>query len=130
MNSSFRFDTPRHTRPANHYDWLDQNLETFLDTVFAKYPVTAERQGKEYLGMISAHGDKCYTYRDMWNAAGIPFEHGVAIYLLSYLTPWSEGVRKTRTGWVPVDTWVISQYPTFKDDLPAANPPDKTQTLK
>lgn len=70
-------------------------------------------------GIIVAHGDKCYGYRDIWNAEGIPFAHGVAMYLLTYCYPFDHEVRQTEErGWVDPYKWVIENYPRYKDLLP------------
>lgn len=95
----------------NHYKYLDNFLVAFLKKVFAeKFNQYAHNDG-----LIVAHGDKCYQYRNEWEAAGIPFNHGVMIYLLSYLNPYADTVRQTANGWIPVETWVIERYPEFKE---------------
>jgi hypothetical protein len=93
----------------NHYNWLDAN-----------FPVFCQKLGIEkhrYNGLIVCHGDKCYSYRSRWEEAGIPFEHGVAIYLISYLHPWSDEVRQVGKKWVDVCKWVIENYYQFKEHL-------------
>ena len=92
----------------NHYHWLEKNLQTFFKrlNIECTYNIT------------TAHGDKCYSYESKWKKHDIPFPHGVAIYLLSYIHPWSETVRNTSDGWKPVDDWVIEQYKKLKDLLP------------
>jgi len=92
----------------NHYDWLDENLQDF----FEKLSINNVNNG-----IITAHGDKCYSFRDKWEEAGIPFPHGVAVYLLSYIHPWSDTCRNTDAGWKPVDDWVIETYPQVKELL-------------
>lgn len=62
----------------NHYDWLDENLPAFFSNLGIDL-------NKRCAGIITAHGDKCYGYKDYWERNGVPFYHGVAIYLLSYL---------------------------------------------
>lgn len=57
-----------------------------------------------------AHGDKCYGYRNVWEKAGVPFNHGALVYLLTYMAPYSQQVRQTDNGWVPVEDWVIDFY--------------------
>lgn len=90
----------------SHYDWLDENLESF----FEKAGI-----GNQYHpSVIGAHGDKCYGYKFQWEKAGIPFEHGVAIYLLTYFNPYSEETRETENGWVDVSKWVVENYERFK----------------
>jgi hypothetical protein len=70
-------------------------------------------------GIIVAHGDKCYSYQDIWDKYGIPFEHGVAVYLLTYMRPWGLESRDTEDGWKPPHEWVIENYDRFKEFLPA-----------
>lgn len=59
-----------------------------------------------------AHGDKCYGYRDEWENAGVPFNHGALIYLFTRMSPYSSQVRETENGWVDVGQWVIDFYKT------------------
>jgi hypothetical protein len=66
----------------------------------------------------TCHGDKCYRYESYWKENGVPFEHGVAIFLLSYLRPWSESSRVDENGkWKNVKIWVVEQYQNFKSIL-------------
>lgn len=98
----------------NHYDWLFQNLMDF----FRAIDLPGVKGNWVNTGIISAHGDKCYGYRSTWAKAGIPFEHGVAIYLLTYCSPYSSEVRETKNGWKAVEQWVIESYPKFSQYLP------------
>jgi hypothetical protein len=95
-----------------HYDYLEENLESF----FLKIGIKPERFNK---GIIVAHGDKCYGYEDTWEKAGLHFYHGVAIYLLTYLRPFCDEVRETKQGWVDVSKWIIENKDRF---LPFLNP--------
>lgn len=96
----------------NHYEWLDANFAQFL---------VALGLSKEFsYGMATAHGDKASTYRLDWEKAGVPFNHGVAIFLLSYLRQYRPEVRNTPSGWVDVGQWVIDNYNRFKSQLPPA----------
>lgn len=88
---------------VNHYTWLEENFKEFvrllgLDT------------DRVHSGLISAHGDKAYSYRMTWELHGIPFPHGVAMFLLSYCRPYSDEVRETSDGFVDVQQWVIDNY--------------------
>jgi hypothetical protein len=94
----------------NHYKWLEAHLSEF----FAALGLPCDGLN----GLIVAHGDKCYGYRDSWEQKGIPFAHGVAIYLLTYFQPYSSQVRDTKSGWVPVDAWVAEVYGQMKASLP------------
>ena len=97
----------------SHYNWLDENFQKFFDNI----NVNKEEQELN-CGIISAHGDKCYSYRDRWKINGIPFEHGVALYLLTYINPWSNEVRMEPGWWVDPWRWVIDNYKLFKKYLP------------
>lgn len=96
---------------TNHYKWLEKNLPDFMNKLGIDFE-------KRCCGIITAHGDKCDSYKSRWSKAGIPFPHGVAIYFLSYLKPFSEEVRQTESGFVEVGKWVIDNYPKFKQFLP------------
>lgn len=96
----------------NHYDWLNENLNAFWLKVLGK-----SLDETHCAGIVTAHGDKCYGYKNEWEDAGIPFHHGVAIYLLARTRPYSEEVRDTPNGWVDPGEWVISVYPKFKEHL-------------
>jgi hypothetical protein len=94
----------------NHYRWLEEWLEPF----FIKIGLNKG----QHQGMDRAHGDKAYSYQDKWAEHGIPFQHGVAIYLASYCKPFSDEVRNTKAGpWVAPDAWVIANYERFKPHL-------------
>ena len=108
---------------VNHYTWLQEcgNWMKFLTALGLQ-----DRYGN---GMIGAHGDKCWSYREQWTDAGVPWFHGAALYLLSYCRPYSEEVRDgslvtiTNNGrpWKAVDEWVVENYERFKDKLPPIN---------
>ena len=88
----------------SHYTWLEKNLQEF----FARAGVKDTNNG-----IIVAHGDKCYSYQDIWEQAGVPFEHGVAIYFLTYISPFRTEVRETVDGWTDPSKWVIQNYARF-----------------
>jgi len=97
----------------SHYDWLRAHWLDFVAKVGTTNP--------QDLGILAAHGDKAYGFKSKWADAGIPFNHGVAIYLLSRCRPYSEEVRSTPSGWVSPDDWVIQNYPRFRDFLAPAD---------
>lgn len=103
---------------VNHYKWLDKHFFIFLASVGGNPDWCA--------GIVSAHGDKCDGYKSSWKEAGIPFPHGVALFLLTYLRPWCDEVHETKDGWVDSYQWVIDNYPRLKDKLPSVdeNDPD------
>ena len=96
----------------SHYTWLEQNFYPFLRRIGVSEDVISWNQG-----IISSHGDKCYGYRNYWEMNNVPFHHGVALYMLTYIEPWSKKCRDTPVGWVPVNEWVVSNYPRFKSVL-------------
>ena len=71
----------------------------------------------ENAGIVSCHGDKCYGYQHQWEENNIPFEHGVAIYLLTYVRPYGHEVRDTTDGWIDPGNWVVKNYSRFKEHL-------------
>lgn len=93
----------------SHYDWLKKHLPTILKNLNVR---------EEAMGGIVGDGDKCWSWQDDWKKAGIPFPHGVAIYILSKWRPWSQEVRETPKGWVDVYQWIVDNYPRFKEHLP------------
>lgn len=95
---------------VSHYDYLRDHLPTFFDQLDVGW------EGNE--GIIVAHGDKCYGYRERWADVGITFDHGTAIYLLSYVSPYAREVRDTSDGWVDPGQWVIDNYDRFMTALP------------
>lgn len=92
---------------ASHYDWLHENLKSFSEVVGTEI----------HSGFIGAHGDKCYGYRDEWEKESIPFGLGVAIYLLTYVRPYSKTVRQTESGWVAPEKWVVDFFKTNQEKL-------------
>lgn len=112
----------------NHYIWLEKHLkniftaiETDLNAQGIKNSLNWERYNA---GIISAHGDKAYGYRDYWNENNVPFFHGVAVYLLTYCQPFYEEARENEMNQekfaVPVKLWVVQNYERFKKYLPPA----------
>lgn len=90
---------------VNHYHWLDKHLWPFLNAL----QVDTTTVG----GIIGAHGDKCSSYRYIWDELAIPFPHGVAVYFLSYIHPWSHRSRETQlNGWIDPGKWVLENYYT------------------
>lgn len=88
----------------------------YLDKFFTKFVNSLGIQGN-HDGMISAHGDKAYRYCSDFETVGIPFNHGLTIYLLTYLHPFLQECRNTDKGWVNPSDWVIQNYPKFQNQL-------------
>lgn len=94
----------------NHYDYLTEHLIDFTKKVGVTSEVTN--------GIIVAHGDKCYGYKQGWEEGGLHFFHGAAIYMLTYLAPFAEEVRSTNNGWVAPGDWVLANKDRFLPYLP------------
>ncbi len=97
----------------NPYDWCEKHIWTFFDKIGAD--ATYSR------GIIGAHGDKVPS-RYHWEQRGIPFEHALAIFLASYLRPYSQEICWSRTNFDPslpeVEDWIVLKYPEWKQHLP------------
>lgn len=93
---------------SNHYAYLNMLLNPFWQEVFGK---TASEMFCG--GMPSAHGDKAYGYKDAWRKAGIPFRHGVLLFLLTYTKVMDEEKHKS-------EQWVIDHYQEYLPRILAA----------
>lgn len=101
----------------SHYDYLEQHFEAFYRKLCETEKLLLTNEVVNG-GIIVAHGDKCYQYKDEWERSGLAFEHGVAIYLLTFIWPWSSEVRDTTAGWVAPSTWVLQNSGRFLTYLP------------
>lgn len=97
-------------RLHNHYDYLEKHLPTFFQNLGLDY--------ERYRGIILAHGDKCFCYMYGWEEAGLHRNHGAAIYLLTYVHPYSLEVRATKQGWVDPALWCLKNKDRFLPHLP------------
>ncbi len=94
----------------NHYTYLDQHLLTFLANIGLE-------EGHMHTGLIASHADKASVFQDDWEAGGVPFEHGVAIFLLW----WSRRYRSEVPNHMDLQQWVVENYKTghrFFEALP------------
>lgn len=108
---------------VSHYKWLEKHFVAFAKAVGLKGYETVQ----DVMSLNSAHGDKAYCYRYLWEKRGIAFPHGVAMFYLTYHRPWSAEVRETEEyGWVKVDEWVVENKNRFLPFLPPIdeNDPD------
>lgn len=107
----------RHARKS-HYDILEAEFLPFYHRLCESLSIQPSHAVNN--GIISAHGDKCYSAQSEWADQGLKFEHGVAIYLLTYIDPWAGEVGETSHGWVPHHQWVVDNahrfLPYFKND--------------
>lgn len=96
----------------NHYKWLENNLPTFFNAIGLNQYI------KYCDSIITADADKCYSYKSIWQENNIPFYHGIALYLITKISPYNKEVRETVNGWVSPCNWVIDNYNRFKEYLP------------
>jgi len=107
---------------VNHYKWLEKHFVDFAKKVGLKgYETVGDVQS-----LNSAHGDKAYCYKWEWERAGIKFPQGVAIFFLTYHSPWESECRETDNGWIDVCKWVVDNKERFLPLLPPVdeNDPD------
>lgn len=98
----------------NHHRWLDQH---FIE--FATHPkVLGSRFSEEYLKTIrELNCNDCESYRNLWHENGIPFAHGVAMYLLLCLGKYD--LLDEDAG-----QWIVEFYDQFRPYFPAHKPND------
>jgi hypothetical protein len=89
----------------NHYDYLERMLEYFWLEVFKKTP-----SEMWCAGIVTAHGDKCSGYKNLWEKNGINFNRGSLLFLLSYTKEFGDNEKSQS------DQWVVDNYPKY---LPA-----------
>lgn len=85
----------------NYYDYLELMLIPFWSLVLNETP---ESMGVS--DIVTAHGDKCYCYKNEWEEINIPFHQGALLYLLSYANKMCVDRSK-------VCEWVIEKYPEY-----------------
>lgn len=94
----------------SYYDYLNERLPTFFEKVGVNWDTCA--------GIVSAHGDKGYGYQYKWEEAGIAFEHGMCVYLLTHVFPYGNEVREQQNQeWIAPGDWVVDNFHRFKDAL-------------
>lgn len=88
-----------------HYRYLDMVLP-----IFSKLVKFVEPSCILEPGIITAHGDKCYQYEDRWNEAGVPFNRGTLLFLMTYTAIMDMEKSKSCE-------WVIKNYGRFRSIL-------------
>lgn len=86
---------------VNQYKYCDAIIDNFWKLVFNK---TAKEMWCD--GITCAHGDKAYGYKDDWKKAGIPFNRGVMMFLLTYTSLLDREKCESCE-------WVIDNYPKY-----------------
>lgn len=97
------------TTIRSHYDYLDATIDMFGELVFGK------PNGFHFCsGMITAHGDKCYSYmKSAKDKHGIPEHRFAMLYLLTYTSEMDRPKPESYD-------WVISNYAKYLPHLLAA----------
>lgn len=90
------------------YDTLNRNFPIFLKNI------GKEDQVQYAESIIICDSDKCACYREIWKTHGIPYEHGVMIYLITKMKPYSDEARNT----ISASDFVIKYYEHFKKFMP------------
>ena len=89
----------------NHYKYL----EKYFQTIVENFGLNSRFVNN---GLISAHGDKCYGYKDFWEERGIEFHHGATLYILSHTVLFQEDTRAN------IGEWVVRMYEEHENKLP------------
>lgn len=79
----------------SHYDYLELVLNNFWKHVFGK-----SLRDTWNAGIIGAHGDKGYGYKRNWEKAGVPFNHGMLLFLLTYTSELGDTPKHESCQWV------------------------------
>ena len=91
-----------------NYDKLNRDFPIFLKNI------GKENQVQYAESIIICDSDKCTQYKEVWERHGIPFEHGVMVYLITKMKPYSDEARKT----ISASNFVIKYYEHFKKFMP------------
>lgn len=96
----------------SHYDWLDKHFPDICKKLGLNF--------NNFPGIVSCHGDKCST--DMLYSQekhNIHPYHWVAMYLLSYVAPYSKECRIMKDGkWYGPKQWILDNKDKFLPFLP------------
>lgn len=102
---------------VNHYKWLDKHLDNFWISIFGK-----SLNDSGCGGIITDHGDKGRCYDRKWKKEGIPFAHGMALYMLTYTSELGDTPKHESC------QWVIDNYDKYKAFLPEVDASDPEVT--
>lgn len=118
-NAEYTVNNQRLDARISHYDWLNAHWEEVVLAVGGD-----PNHQLLHRGLISAHGDKVWCCQSEWEEAGIPFHHGVALYLMGRTHVFrgvgfdaKDVMGNTPTGYVSPGDWVVATYPQFKSAL-------------
>lgn len=86
----------------SHYDYLDDHLDLFWQKVFGK---TLKETWNA--GIVSAHGDKGYSYKITWANVGINYYRGMMLFMLTYTKEIGDTPKHES------DDWIINNYEKY-----------------
>lgn len=95
---------------VSHYKFLDWYLNDFWLKIFGK-----DLSQTGFAGIIGAHGDKVYQYRESWEKAGQDFYVSCMIYMLTYTSELGDTPKQESR------QWVIDNYHHYLQYLPDIN---------
>ena len=87
---------------------MNKDFENDFSSFLKK--IGKETQVPYAASIIACDADKCTLYKDIWERNGIPYEHGVMIYLITKMKPYYYEARVKLT---PCE-FVIKHYDEFK----------------
>lgn len=98
---------------VDHLKYLNKHLKTFLDRLDLDLSEEAVKT------LIRGHGTEGSVVRMTWEKMNIPYAQGMAIYMLTHISPFNKESRETTQGWIDPFRWVSENFDRFKDLLPA-----------
>ena len=87
-------------------DYLKANFGTFLT-----YLGFTKMHAESSQALIGTCSDEIHQNEQVWHEAGIPFNHGSLLYLLTYVDPYQE---ETSSKKLTRSLWVVESYPKYK----------------
>jgi hypothetical protein len=94
--------------------WIDDNFWDFLKELGIH-----KSMFEKYERIIYSKIDLANHYKETFRRDEIPFYHGVCLFLLTYIPPWSAESGDIGDGiYIKVEDWIKSNYDFFKDKLP------------
>lgn len=82
----------------NHYKYIELHGEKFSQKLGLSENIAS---------YLSAHGDKCHSLKMEAQERGLHPGKAAMVYLLTYITPYSQQVRNTENGWVSPYDWCL-----------------------
>lgn len=87
--------------------YMNAHTDAFMEKVFEGDEVYI----KSTRGMVSAHGDKTYQYKDFWERHGLEYKKAQIIYFLTYTKVMDRPKPESKE-------WVVDNYKKYQHLLP------------